>query len=77
MRKLTLQLDSLAVDSFETGANDGLRGTVRGRDTLPTEMCATPVMPCKPTTGCTGPTSYNTCNTCEPYCLQAGARKAR
>jgi len=39
MRKLTLKLDELAVDSFDTaGANSG-RGTVQGNDTVQTEWC--------------------------------------
>ena len=59
MRKLSLQLDALLVDSFETGSRDDLRGTVRGRDTRVTEFCATPYNPCKPTTGCGGVTSIN------------------
>ena len=59
MRKLTLQLDALLVDSFETGRKEEVRGTVRGHDTRVTEFCATPFSPCKPTTGCGGVTSYN------------------
>jgi len=59
MRKLTLQLDALHVDSFETGARDERRGTVHGRDTGVTEFCATPYSPCKPTTGCGGQTSIH------------------
>jgi len=38
MRKLTLQLDHLRVDSFDTGEIGG-RGTVRGNDTAVTEFC--------------------------------------
>jgi hypothetical protein len=38
MRKLTLQIDSLQVESFDTGENGG-RGTVRGNDTVVTEFC--------------------------------------
>ncbi|HET7228820.1 MAG TPA: hypothetical protein VFJ16_02325 [Longimicrobium sp.] len=41
MKKLMLELDALAVDSFATGdAADG-RGTVRGHDTRYTEFCGT------------------------------------
>ena len=37
MRKLTLDLDRLAVESFPTTASDGaLRGTVRGAELLAT-----------------------------------------
>ena len=52
MRKLNLQLDTLAVDSFETGTAADRQGTVRGHDTAVTEFCNTPYKPCKPTTGC-------------------------
>jgi len=58
MRKLTLALDELQVDSFETGSPGERRGTVRGHDTGVTEFCATPYKPCRPTTGC-GVTSIN------------------
>jgi len=57
MRKLTLQLDALRVDSFETGLAEHLRGTVRGHDTRETEFCPTPFSPCKPTQAC--PTRLN------------------
>lgn len=59
MRKFTLELDALHVDSFETGEKEELRGTVRGHDTRVTEFCATPYKPCKPSTGCGGVTSIN------------------
>jgi hypothetical protein len=52
MRKLSLEIDNLQVDSFETGIGADRRGTVRGHDTRYTEFCATPYSPCKPTTGC-------------------------
>jgi hypothetical protein len=53
MKKLMLDLDMLAVDSFATGdAADG-RGTVRGHDTRFTEFCNT-----KKTCG----------STCAPLC---------
>ncbi len=38
MRKLTLQIDALTVDSFDTSEAKG-RGTVRGHDTIVTEWC--------------------------------------
>lgn len=38
MGKLTLTIDNLKVDSFETGAGRG-DGTVRGHDTVETEWC--------------------------------------
>ncbi|MBV9107774.1 MAG: pinensin family lanthipeptide [Gemmatimonadetes bacterium] len=52
MRKLSLEIDDLQVDSFETGLGSDRRGTVRGHDTRVTEFCMTPYSPCKPTTGC-------------------------
>lgn len=40
MRKLTLDLDALSVDSFPTTVPDGsARGTVRGHDTVASEWC--------------------------------------
>ena len=56
MKKLTLTLENLRVDSFETGLADELRGSVRGHDTRETEFCPTPFKPCRPTQAC--PTVY-------------------
>jgi len=56
MKKLTLTLENLRVDSFETGLGDDLRGSVRGHDTRETEFCPTPFKPCRPTQAC--PTVY-------------------
>jgi hypothetical protein len=39
MGKLTLEIDSLNVESFETGDEQRGKGTVRGRDTIETEWC--------------------------------------
>jgi hypothetical protein len=39
MKKLMLDLDALAVDSFTTGDAAAERGTVRGHDTRYTEWC--------------------------------------
>ena len=39
MGKLTLQIDELKVDSFQTGGGDPRGGTVRGHDTVETEWC--------------------------------------
>lgn len=39
MRKLTLDVDKLKVDSFETVDEQRTRGTVRGHDTVETEWC--------------------------------------
>lgn len=59
MKKLTLDLDMLAVDSFATGdAADG-RGTVRGHDTRFTEFCNTKKTNCG--------------NTCDPLCAVEAA----
>ena len=53
MRKLKLQLENLAVDSFETGTAADRHGTVRGHDdTRETEFCPTPFKPCLPTQAC-------------------------
>lgn len=39
MKKLSLDLDHLAVESFATGTEETVRGTVRGNDTRITEFC--------------------------------------
>ena len=52
MRKLTLKLDNLKVDSFQTGADARLNGTVRGHDTIETEWC----------------TGYPDCGVSKPRC---------
>ena len=39
MGKLTLKIDNLKVDSFETGDEHRRIGTVRGHDTVETEWC--------------------------------------
>jgi len=41
MKKLTLELDALSVDSFVAGDAAEGRGTVRGHDTRYTEFCGT------------------------------------
>jgi hypothetical protein len=41
MKKLMLDVETLAVDSFATGDAGGGRGTVRGHDTRITEFCNT------------------------------------
>jgi hypothetical protein len=41
MRKVTLDVDALRVDSFATGDAQAARGTVRGHDTRYTEFCNT------------------------------------
>ena len=61
MKKLTLDIDTLSVDSFPTTAIDGAaRGTVRGHDTIASEWCTMP-------RGCSRPpcnTQGDTCATC-------------
>ena len=68
MRKLTLKIDNLTVDSFSTGGQPG-EGTVRGHDTVETEWCTgypeclsrkcqTPHNTCYGSCGCT-----NNCET--------------
>jgi len=52
MRKLTLDIDQLQVDSFDTDGANGRRGTVRGRDTIYTEWC----------------TGYPDCGVSKPRC---------
>jgi hypothetical protein len=39
MKKLSLDLDRLSVESFATGTEESARGTVRGNDTRITEFC--------------------------------------
>ena len=41
MKKLMLDVETLAVESFATGRNAAGRGTVRGHDTRYTEFCNT------------------------------------
>ena len=75
-KKLTLKLDELAVDSFDTGEHAG-RGTVRGNDTIESEWCTgypdcgvskpqcqTPNNTCYGTCGCT----QTGCDTYFPHC---------
>jgi hypothetical protein len=81
MRKLTLKIDSLKVESFDTGG-DRRSGTVRGHDTVETEWCTgygypgcavskrgcqTPNNTCYGTCGCSEGCSQN-CETQAPYC---------
>ena len=81
MRKLTLKLENLNVDSFDTGG-EGRNGTVHGNDTIETEWCTgyghpgcnvsrpqcrTPNYTCYGTCGCSEGCSVN-CETQAPYC---------
>jgi hypothetical protein len=62
MGKLTLKLENLKVDSFDTGNEHGLVGTVKGRDTIESEWC-TGYPDCGVSKGCQTPydTCYGTC----------------
>jgi hypothetical protein len=81
MGKLTLKIENLNVDSFDTGGNRGI-GTVRGHDTVETEWCTgygypgcnvskrgcqTPNNTCYGTCGCSEGCTQN-CQTQAPYC---------
>jgi hypothetical protein len=78
MGKLTLKIDSLKVDSFQTGDEHRRMGTVHGHDTIETEWCTgygypgcnvskrncqTPYNTCNGSCGCT-----EGCQTLAPYC---------
>lgn len=80
MRKLTLKLDNLNVESFDTGGIGG-SGTVRGHDTIETEWCTgypdcgvskpqcqTPHHTCYGTCGCSEGCTQLNCETQAPYC---------
>lgn len=66
MAKLTLKIDNLKVESFDTGDAHGRVGTVHGHDTIESEWCTgypdcgvskpecqTPNYTCYGTCGCT------------------------
>ncbi len=63
MKKLRLDLEGLAVESFDTEPASGDRGTVRGHAEY-TVFCATPE--------CTGPNgtscNWSACHTCAGSC---------
>ena len=61
MKKLTLAVDNLKVESFSTNAQLTERGTVQGY-TLPTRpLCS---QYCPPSTGCPGDTETCTVDVC-------------
>lgn len=61
MKKLTLDLDTLSVDSFPTSsADETARGTVRGHDTIESEWCTMPKTCSRPPCNTEG----YTCATC-------------
>ena len=57
MKKLTLELDSLRVESFETAADARLRGTVRGNDSY----TVSPYPSCARTCGASPPPDTEIC----------------
>ena len=74
MGKLTLALDELKVESFDTGDEHRRSGTVLGHDSRETEWCTgypkclskqcqTPDNTCHASCGCT-----QDCDTISPYC---------
>lgn len=69
MGKLTLKLDNLKVDSFETGDEHRRRGTVQGHDTAETEWCTGYGYPGCPSKKCPTPndTCYGSCG-CTDNC---------
>lgn len=60
MKKLSLNLDALTVETFETAPDEPLRGTVHGHASWHYEGC-TPYEPCKPVSGSTWTEDY-TCD---------------
>ena len=68
MGKLTLKIDDLKVDSFQTGGEHRRSGTVRGHDTVETEWC-TGYPECVSRQGCQTPrdTCYGSCG-CTQNC---------
>jgi len=76
MRKLRLDLDELAVESFAPADSATARGTVRGlaslywEDCSPSETCAGAGWPCDPTDQSCGGSCYEA--TCAPGCGGGG-----
>lgn len=70
MRKLALRLEELSVETFETGAEEGRRGTVFANSTTQYQIMCTcetwEVASCDPN-NCGGG-SGATCNTCGDSC---------
>lgn len=64
MRKLKLDLETLAVESFHTGSERNRAGTVHGYVTLAAQGCNTD-MSCQGT--CGGNTCWDTCGGCPSY----------
>lgn len=72
MKKLSLNLDALSVETFETASEEALRGTVHGHASWHYQGC-TPYEPCNPVSSGTYTEDY-TCddyscwNSCAPTC---------
>lgn len=68
MKKLRLELDELAVESFAANERDGSRGTVAGREfTQYADECVTPNGTCE--RGCwDGTVAYSCAATCQGSC---------
>jgi hypothetical protein len=67
MRKLTLNLDQLAVDSFDTAAATEKKGTVFGEQCTCQTQCSCPGCPTCDYT-CDDVTCAASCGSCEPTC---------
>jgi len=63
MRKLSLELEALAVDSFETGKPVSLNGTVQGQEGTTACDPTPPVYPCTCANTCLCHTNYYYCGT--------------
>lgn len=74
MRKLSLHLDELVVDSFPTSGAVPDRGTVRGMDSITVDQdtcvtCPNTCVSCPATCAASCPgTCVNTCATCPASC---------
>lgn len=74
MRKIRLELDTLAVDSFETGAARSITGTVRGREDA--ALAASAPNPCLPDTYLTCPRRQTNYASCVAVCECTNALRA-
>lgn len=72
MKKLRLDLESLVVDSFETGEEKELKGTVRG---LATTLCNTVDRTCDGAATCDGPTCNRADYSCALSCTACNTQR--
>lgn len=80
MKKLTLKIEELNVDSFDTEATSrrDRRGTIQGRDSIPQTAMTCPVScwgTCAPSCGgsCEQATCYHSCGaSCDATCFSCG-----